>query len=76
MMLFAIWNHLHYLKILKKHPWGSAILVKLKVLALYHGCFSRFLNFTMVSNHAKDLTNTSVRVYYSEIFSLRFNFLI
>ena len=33
----------------EKHPWGSVILkvtVALLKLTLFHGCFSRFLNYT------------------------------
>ena len=34
----------------EKHPWRNVKLANLLKLILFHGCFSRFLNFTKVRN--------------------------
>ena len=54
MVRCAIWYHSCNLENVKNTHGGVLILVKLQasILTLLHGCFSRFLSCTMVSNRA------------------------
>ena len=49
-MCCTIWYHLHILKIVKNTHGGVLLLVK---VALLHGCFLRFLNFTNSTKSCK-----------------------
>ena len=52
-MLCASWYHLHNFKNMKNIHGGVSLLVKLEASALFHGCFSRFINCTNVTKSRK-----------------------
>ena len=56
----TIWYHLYNLTNVKNTNGGVLLLVK---VALFHGCFSRFLNCTNIPNHATHHIRASIKPF-------------